>query len=137
MRNKYQILTNVILIIIIAFYHFNTERRQQIKNKKIVLEYWEVMNTNDFITASKLLSEDYECHWPQTSKIINGRDNFVQVNSKYLAEKDWKFKINLILVKNNKVVTFGYISDEKIHFKTFTIFIIENGLIKKQVEYLL
>lgn len=113
----------------------NTEKIQQMESKKLVIKYWEVMNSNDFVEASKLLSEDFECHWPQTSEIIKGRENFVKINSYYPAKSLWIFKINQIVAEGNGVATDISITNGKMAFKAITFSIIEGGFIKKQIEY--
>lgn len=105
------------------------------ESRKIVLKYWEVMNSNDFTAASKLLSEDFECHWPQSSEILKGRENFVQINSNYPAQGRWKFKINQIVAEGNRVVTDVCVTDGKMLTRAITFSIVEEGFIKKQVEY--
>ena len=114
---------------------FNTENIQQMESKKLVIKYWEVMNSNDFVEASKLLSEDFECHWPQSSEILKGRENFVHINTYYPAEGRWEFKINQIVAEGNRIVTDVSITDGVTDFRAITFSIIEGGFIKKQIEY--
>jgi limonene-1,2-epoxide hydrolase len=105
------------------------------ESRKIVSKYWEVMNSNDFTAASKLLSEDFECHWPQSLEIIKGREKFIQINSTYPAQGRWKFKINQMVVEGNRVVTDVSVTDGKMLARAITFSTVEGEFIKKQVEY--
>ena len=102
---------------------------------KLVKKYWEVMNSNDFTEVSKLLSNDFICHWPQSSELIRGRENFAQINSAYPVNNRWVFIVNQIVSEKNRIVTDVSVRDEEIEFKVITFFFIENGFIKKQIEY--
>lgn len=113
------------------------EINQGINAKKIVLTYWQAMGSNDFFAASKYLSDDFRCEWPQSNEVIKGRDNFANLNSHYPANDSWTFQVNSIIAEENQVVTDVTISDgtrtdRAITFHTIDI---EAQLIVKQVEY--
>ena len=103
--------------------------------KAVVTKFWETMQTNDFRAAGKLLAEDYELHWPQSSEKISGRANFVAVNRNYPANGPWRFTLNKILADGNEVVTDVSVTDGVVAARALTFSTVENGLIVKQVEY--
>jgi hypothetical protein len=105
------------------------------KPKDVLIKYWETMNTNDFEEASKWLCEDYQCHWPQSSEIIIGRENFTQLNTNYPSKGRWCFTINLIIAEGDQVVTDVTVTDGVVTARAITISSVEGGLIRKQVEY--
>ncbi|THB73454.1 MAG: nuclear transport factor 2 family protein [Desulfobacteraceae bacterium] len=105
------------------------------ENKKVVLEFWKAMETNDFHKASEWLSEDFKCFWPQSSEIIIGRENFAEINTNYPADGKWTFKINSIVSEDDRVVTDVSISDGTINARAITFHTVSNDLIHEQTEF--
>lgn len=103
--------------------------------KEVVLAYWQEMETNDFRKASKFLAESFECHWPQSSEIIIGRENFVAINEKYPSNGKWKFQIQSIVHEGCNVVSDVKVTDGQVKARAITFHTIDNGLISKQVEF--
>jgi len=93
------------------------------------------MESNDFYEASNWLSEDFECHWPQSSEVIFGRDNFAEINTNYPANGVWTFVIHSIVCEGCQVVSDVGVSDGTIHARAITFHTVENGLIVKQTEF--
>lgn len=104
-------------------------------SKEIVLSFWEAMRSNDFNKASEWLSEDFEGIWPQSSELILGRKNFTEINSYYPAHGKWEFEINSVVCEGTQVVTDVSITDGVQKARAITYHTIENGLIRKQVEF--
>ncbi len=105
------------------------------KPKDVVLAFWKAMGSNDFYEASMWLSEDYVCHWPQSSEIIQGRDNFAVINTNYPGDTKWIFTINSIVCEENSVVTDVSVTDGKLKARAVTFHTVENQLINKQTEF--
>lgn len=103
--------------------------------KAVVAEFWASMATNDFVATSLLLDEGYRCYWPQSSEIIEGRDNFVKVNEQYPAKGLWRFSIQRLVAEDGLVVSEVDITDGSLIAKAVTFHTIANGLIREQVEY--
>lgn len=103
--------------------------------KEVVIAYWRAMQTNDFHHASELLSENYECYWPQSSELIRGRENFAAINSYYPANGTWQFDILSIVEEGKQVVTEVAITDGTVHAVALTFHTVEDGLITYQKEY--
>lgn len=103
--------------------------------KDVVIAFWETMQTNDFAKASQWLSDDFECYWPQSSELIVGRKNFVEINSNYPAQGKWLFKINTIVCEGNQVVTDVSVTDGVVQARAITFHTVKDGLIAKQVEF--
>ena len=104
-------------------------------SKKIVLSFWQAMETNDYFKASKWLSEDFRCNWPQSSEIIVGRKNFAELNSNYPVNGPWSFTVNSIMAEKNKVVTDVTATNGQIIARAITFHTIQNGLIQEQTEF--
>ncbi|MCD4700271.1 MAG: nuclear transport factor 2 family protein [Candidatus Aegiribacteria sp.] len=103
--------------------------------KEVVIAFWEAAKSNDFHKASKWLSEDFECYWPQSSELIVGRTNFAEINTNYPANGTWKFHINSIVYEGNHVVTDVDITDGTVSARAITFHTVENELITRQTEF--
>ena len=103
--------------------------------KNIVLNFWNVMASNDFYAAAECLSPDCEVIWPLTKEVIRGRKNFAELNSAYPAEGKWTFAIESIVGEGDQVVTDVIVSDGVRSDRVITFHSIRDGLICKQVEY--
>ncbi|OED43306.1 polyketide cyclase [Chromatiales bacterium (ex Bugula neritina AB1)] len=103
--------------------------------KEVVLAFWESMRSNDFYAASKWLTDDFEGHWPQSSEIIAGRDNFAAVNSAYPENGLWEFDLQSIVCEGNSVVTDVSITDGVQRARAITFHTVRGQEISKQVEY--
>ena len=103
--------------------------------KEVVIAFWKAMESNDFYKASELLSEDFECFWPQSCELIVGRANFAEINTNYPANSAWTFHINSIICEDNRVVTDVDVSDGTISARTITFHTVENELISRQTEF--
>jgi limonene-1,2-epoxide hydrolase len=64
---------------------------------EVVKEFYRRMNTNDFRSATQMLSQDYTLEWPQSRERIRGRDNFVAVSEESPACGRWVFTVNRIV----------------------------------------
>lgn len=104
-------------------------------SKEVVLSFWEVMQSNDFYKASLMLSEDFECYWPQSSELILGRENFEKINSYYPTHGKWEFQINSLVCEGTQAVSDVSISDGVQKARAITFHTIEDGFIRKQVEF--
>ncbi len=103
--------------------------------KETVMEFWNAMQSNDFMTAAQWLSEDFQGYWPQTSELTVGRSNFIALNSYYPANGQWHFEINSIVCEGETVVTDVSITDGVQNARAITFHTVESELICKQIEY--
>ena len=103
--------------------------------KEIVTAYWKEMNNNDYCRAAEYLTDDFSCKWPQSSECIEGKDNFIAINTFYPSEGNWTFEINRIQAEDDQVVTDVSISDGTIDARAITFFTISFGKIRELIEY--
>ena len=113
----------------------DSSERRMMTPKNTVLTYWQTMATNDFAAASRLLAEDYWCHWPQSSELIRGRKNFAALNTAYPANGPWRFKVRRIMAEGNLVMTEVDITDGVQQATALTWHRVVQGLIANQIEY--
>jgi limonene-1,2-epoxide hydrolase len=102
---------------------------------QIVEEFYRRMNTNDFRSAAKMLSDDFILEWPQSRERIHGRDNFVAVNQEYPAHGQWRFRINRIVGNETEAVSDVSVTDGVQTARAITFSTVRAGRIAKQVEY--
>jgi len=99
-----------------------------------VKEFYKLMNTNDFRSASQMLSDEYTLDWPQSKERICGRNNFAKVNEEYPAYARWSFTINRIVGDATDVVSDVTITDGTQVARAITFTTVREGKIIKQVE---
>ena len=103
--------------------------------KEVVLAFWKASESNDFHKATKWLSEDFECYWPQSRELIVGRENFAEINPNYPSNGTWRFHINSILCEGNRVVSDVDVTDGSVRARALTFHTVENDLITRQTEF--
>jgi len=103
--------------------------------KRIVAQFWQAMEGNDFYAAAELLHEDFVLEWPQSGERIHGRENFAKINTMYPAGGKWRFKINSIIAEGDDVVTDVSVTDGVRHDRAITFSTVRDGKIWKQVEF--
>ncbi len=103
--------------------------------RQVVESFWKSMRTNDFYAAGRWLADDFECHWPQSSEVICGRDNFAEINSRYPAKGQWQFDLVSIVCDGDTVVTDVKVTDGDVRARVITFHVVGNGLIKRQTEF--
>ena len=103
--------------------------------KEVVLAFWKASESNDFHEATKWLSEDFECYWPQSRELIVGRENYAEINTNYPSNGTWRFHINSILCEGNRVVSDVDVTDGSVRARALTFHTVENDLITRQTEF--
>lgn len=104
-------------------------------SKQILERFWTTMQTNDFVTASELLHDDYLLEWPQSGERIRGRANFVAVNVNYPAHGPWEFTIHRILAEGDEVVSDVSVTDGVVRARAITFSTMRDGKILRQTEF--
>ncbi|HOI43573.1 MAG TPA: nuclear transport factor 2 family protein [Elusimicrobiales bacterium] len=103
--------------------------------EKIVREFWRLMGTNDFYSASAVLAPDFVLDWPQSGERIRGPENFADVNSEYPSHGPWKFGINSLVAGPDSAVTDVSVTDGVVHARAITFFTVEKGKIARITEF--
>ncbi len=103
--------------------------------REVVESFWQTMRGNDFYAAGRWLADDFECHWPQSSEVICGRDNFAAINTQYPAKGLWRFDIVSLVYEGDTVVTDVLVTDGNVKARAITFHVVDNGLIKRQTEF--
>ena len=104
-------------------------------SKRVVEQFWEAMQSNDFRAAGDFMQEEYVLEWPQSGERVRGRENFVAINKKYPAHGRWEFTIHRILAAGDEVVSDVDVTDGVIRGRVITFSKIRDGKILRQTEF--
>ena len=104
-------------------------------SKRVVEQFWEAMQSNDFRAAGDFLHEEYVLEWPQSGEQVRGRENFVAINEQYPAHGRWEFTIHRILAEGDEVVSDVDVTDGVIRGRVITFSKIRDGKILRQTEF--
>ncbi len=102
---------------------------------QLITDFWAAMGTNDFGHASTFLHAQYEYFMPQTGEYLRGRDAFAALNSGFPAEGLWQFNVVRLVAGDHDAVSDVEVTDGTRHDRAVTFHTIEDGLIRRQVEY--
>lgn len=102
---------------------------------QLIRAFWTAMGTNDFAHAATFLHPEYEYYMPQTGEYLQGRDAFAALNSGFPAEGLWQFDVRRIVANGNEAVSDVEVTDGTRHDRAVTFHTVEDGLIRRQVEY--
>ncbi len=105
------------------------------ETRRIVTQFWALMQTNDWEAAAALFNEDYVLDWPQSGERIVGRANFVAVNANYPAAGRWQFTLERLVVEGELAVTDVVVTDGAVTGRALTFSMVRGGRIVRQVEY--
>ena len=103
--------------------------------KQVVARFWAAMHANDFEAAGRLLHDDYQLEWPQSSEHIRGRADFVAVNAHYPAAGRWQIMLDRIVAEGDQVATQVTVTDGAVLARAVTFSTVQDGLIRRQTEY--
>lgn len=103
--------------------------------RRVVTQFWEAMQANDWAAAAALFADDYVLHWPQSGERIRGGANFVAINSAYPAAGRWRFTVERLVAEGEQAVTDVVVSDGAVTARAITLTTVRDGRIAGQVEY--
>ncbi|MCA0350737.1 MAG: nuclear transport factor 2 family protein [Chloroflexi bacterium] len=101
----------------------------------LVTQFWQLMQTNDFVAVGSVLHDEYILDWPQSNERIRGRTAFAQMNQEYPATGAWQFTINRLIASETEACSDVSVTDGHVEARVISFFTICDGLIIKQVEY--
>ena len=104
-------------------------------SKRVVEQFWEAMQSNDFRAAGEFLHEEFVLEWPQSGERVRGRQNFVAINQNYPAHGRWEFIIHRILAEGDEAVSDVDVTDGVIRGRVITFSKIRDGNIVHQTEF--
>lgn len=58
---------------------------------RVCFDLWDCISTRNWESARKLLSDDFEAHWPQSQEILPSPEAYIEVNRTYPGEHKIQF----------------------------------------------
>ena len=105
-------------------------------NKRLVEQFWQAMDSNDFAAVGEFLHDDFVLEWSQSGERIRGRANFVAVNANYPTTGRWSIKINRIVAEGDEVVSDVSVTDGVDNQgRAITFSTVRDGKIASQNEF--
>ena len=103
--------------------------------KQVIETFWQTMEGNDFYAVAQLMHDEFTLEWPQSGERIRGRENFAKLNTAYPAEGKWRFIVNSIVADGEVVVTDVSVTDGVKQDRVITFSTIRDEKIWKQIEF--
>ncbi len=95
---------------------------------------WDRISARDWPAVSDLLDEDLVVEWPVSAERIEGRANFVAVNSRY--PEGWTIRVLRIVADGDEVVSEVEVPHEAMGvFRAASFWTVRNGKIVCGREY--
>jgi ketosteroid isomerase-like protein len=100
----------------------------------VIQMFWDRIQARDWRAVGDLLDEDLVVEWPVSAERIEGRANFVAVNSCY--PEGWTIRVLRIVADGDEVVSEVEVPHETIGvFRAASFWTVRNGRIVRGREY--
>jgi ketosteroid isomerase-like protein len=103
--------------------------------RRLVEQYWQIMNTNDWKAVGTLLHDEYVLDWPQSGERIRGRTNFAAVNANYPAAGPWRFTVHDLIADEHGAASEVIVNAPSISTPVVSFFEVRDGKIRHMREY--
>ena len=101
----------------------------------VVHEFWRLMATNDFLSVSEVLAEEFVLEWPQSKERIRGAERFALMNREFPAHGPWRFTLNRVFGSETEAVSDVSVTDGVQAARALSFFTVANGKITRLVEF--
>ncbi|MDQ6820551.1 MAG: nuclear transport factor 2 family protein [Actinomycetota bacterium] len=102
--------------------------------KSVIEKLWERIQARDWRAVGDLLEEDLVVEWPATAERIEGRSNYVAVNSEY--PEGWTIRVLRIVAEGDDVVSEVEVPHEVMGvFRVASFWTVRDGRIVRGREY--
>jgi ketosteroid isomerase-like protein len=102
--------------------------------KTVIETLWSRIQARDWRGVGDLLEDDVVVEWPATTERIEGRSNFVAVNSEY--PEGWTIRVLRIVGEGDVVVSEVEVPHEALGlFRVASFWTVRNGKIVEGREY--
>ncbi|MDI3340935.1 MAG: nuclear transport factor 2 family protein [Sphaerobacter sp.] len=82
-----------------------------------------------------MFHDEFTLEWPQSGGRIRGRDNFVQVNTRYPAAEPWRFAVHRIVADDGGAVSDVTVTDGAVVARAISFFAMRDGRIWRMTEF--
>lgn len=103
--------------------------------RRLVEQYWQMMNTNNWQAVGALLHDEYVLDWPQSGERIRGRANFAAVNANYPAAGPWRFTVHYLIADEHRAASEVTVIAPSIRTPALSFFEVRDGKIWHMREY--
>jgi len=103
--------------------------------RKLVENFWQTMNGNDWHAVGALLHDDYLLTYPQSGERIRGRDNCVALNANYPAAGVWRFTVHRLISDEMGAATDVTVTDGANTFRAISFFELRDDRVWRMTEY--
>jgi ketosteroid isomerase-like protein len=104
------------------------------ESAEIIQMLWDRIQARDWRAVSDLLDENLVVEWPVSAERIDGRANFVAVNSHY--PEGWTIRVLRIVAEGDQVVSEVEVPPETMGvFRVASFWTVRNGKIARGREY--
>jgi ketosteroid isomerase-like protein len=104
------------------------------ESAEIIQMLWDRIQARDWRAVSDLLDENLVVEWPVSAERIDGRANFVAVNSYY--PEGWTIRVLRIVAEGDQVVSEVEVPHETMGvFRVASFWTVRNGKIARGREY--
>lgn len=105
------------------------------ETRRLIEQYWDVMNENDWRGAGMLLDDDYMLHYPQSGERFRGRESVVAMNEAYPAAGRWRFTVHAVVADADSAVSDVSVTDGARDDRVVSFFSVRDGRIAAMTEY--
>ncbi len=105
------------------------------RNRELVEQFWQLMNTNDWQAVGALLHDEYVLEWPQSGERIRGRENFAALNAHHPAAGPWHFTVRYIVADADGAVSDVAVTDGVVRAHVVSFFEVRDDRIWRMIEY--
>jgi ketosteroid isomerase-like protein len=104
------------------------------ESAEVIRLLWDRIQARDWPAVSDLLDEDLVVEWPVSAERIEGRANFVAVNSRY--PEGWTIRVLRTVADGDEVVSEVEVPHEAMGvFRAASFWTVRNGKIVRGREY--
>lgn len=103
----------------------------------LIRDFWTAMNGNDWAAvAEHFLTEDFVGLMPQSGEVINGRKEFVRLNSAFPGQKSWLFEVMHVVTEGVQAASDVRVINYElgVHARVATFHDLRDGQIARQTE---
>ncbi|WP_103501026.1 MULTISPECIES: nuclear transport factor 2 family protein [Streptomyces] len=101
---------------------------------EVVRELWARVEARDWPGVGALIARDATVEWPVSAELIEGRENFVSVNSEY--PEGWSIRVLRVVADGESVVSEVEVPQEGVGvFRAVSFWTVRDGLVTAGREY--
>jgi ketosteroid isomerase-like protein len=102
--------------------------------RAVIERLWERMEARDWAAVGEVVDKDVVVEWPVTAERIEGRENFLAINSEY--PEGWSIQVLRIVAEGGEVVSEVEVPHGSLgSFRAVSLYTVRDGRIVRGREY--